>query len=134
MLIGPAFDINEGKLRLVVQLLNKRRGLEVDELDCAQLEALLPAIAEVLKAADDTMRVVAIAAGLSGHMEEMKASVAAKAGSFMAESTTPMIGTSVRYMGDMIRMMAQNKKRSVFADPGIMQEVFKEIKEASRYY
>jgi ABC-type Zn uptake system ZnuABC Zn-binding protein ZnuA len=52
----------------------------------------------------------------------------------MAESSMPMISTSVRYIADLIKMIAGNKKRTVFSDPTIMQEVFKEIKEGNNEY
>jgi hypothetical protein len=47
-------------------------------------------------------------------MGDIKSSINEKASAFMADSTMPMISTSVRYMGDMIKMMVQNKKRTVF--------------------
>jgi len=47
-------------------------------------------------------------------MGDIKTSINEKASAFMADSSMPMISTSVRYMGDMIKMMVQNKKRIVF--------------------
>lgn len=75
------------------------------------------------------MRVVSIAAGLTSHMGEMTNSINTKVSSFMADSSMPMISTSVRYIGDLIKMMVMNKKRNVFTEQSIMQEVFKEIKD-----
>ena len=74
----------------------------------------MPAIGEILRAADESLRVINIAAGLNSHMGDIKTSINDKASAFMADSTMPMISTSVRYMGDMIKMMVQNKKRTVF--------------------
>ena len=115
MLVAPAFDM-QGRLRMVVHLVNKRHQSDIDDLDTAQVDCLLPAIAETIRAADDSMRVVNIAAGLTGHMNEMKASVSSKSSSFMADSSMPMISTSVRYINDLIKMMIANKKRNVFSD------------------
>ena len=43
----------------------------------------------------------------------------------------PMISTGVRYMGDLIKMMVGNKKRAVFEDTSVMQEVMREVKEGA---
>ena len=93
----------------------------------------MPALAETLRAADEHMRVVNLAAGLAGHMHQMKDSVSSKSSSFMVDSSMPMISTSVRYINDLIKMMANNKKRNVFDESTIMQEVFHELKEAQAY-
>lgn len=79
------------------------------------------------------MRVVGIAAGLHEHMNRITTSVNEKAGAFMTESTMPMICTSVHYMGDLIKLMVNNKKRSVFSEQTVMQDVFKELKEGHLY-
>jgi hypothetical protein len=118
---------------MIVQLMNKKHQGDIEELDVASLESLLPAIAEILSAADETMRVVSIAAGLAGHMGEMRESITGKVSYFMADTSMPMNSTSVRYMGDLIKMMVGNKKRTVFSDPSIMQEVFREIKDGQAY-
>ena len=55
--------------------MNKHHMGEVNDLDIAQLDCLLPTIAEIIRAADDHMRVVSISAGLNKHMGEMQASV-----------------------------------------------------------
>jgi ABC-type Zn uptake system ZnuABC Zn-binding protein ZnuA len=57
-----------------------------------------------------------------------------KASAFMTESPMPMISTSVRYMGDLIKLMVGNKKRTVFSETTVMQEVMKELKEGSKDY
>ena len=45
-----------------------------------------------------------------------------------------MISTSVRYMGDLIKLMVGNKKRTVFSETTVMQEVMKELKEGAKDY
>lgn len=90
-------------------------------------------IAEMIRCADESMRVVSIAAGLTGHMGSMNKSIHQKVSAFMADSSMPMISTSVRYMNDLVKMMVANKKRNVFADQSVMQEVFREIKEGNAY-
>ncbi len=64
-------------------------------------------------------------------MGDINESINHKASAFMAESSMPMIGTSVRYIGDLIKMMVGNKKRAVFEDSAVMQEVMKELKEGN---
>lgn len=95
----------------------------------------MPAIGEILRAADESFRVINIAAGLNSHMGDIKTSINDKASAFMADSSMPMISTSVRYMGDMIKMMVQNKKRTVFQDnpPMMMHEIFAELRSGQEY-
>ena len=77
------------------------------------------------------MEVISLAAGLHNHMSSMNTSIHDKSSVFLVDSTMPMISTGVRYMGDLIKMMVGNKKRAVFEDTHIMQEVMKEVKEGS---
>ena len=104
-------------------------------MDVSQLDSLLPAIGEILRAADDSLRVINISAGLNAHMQEINVSINDKASAFMADSTMPMISTSVRYMGDMIKMLVQNKKRTVFQENphNMMHELFAELKNGQEY-
>ena len=62
-------------------------------------------------------------------MSEINTSICEKSSAFLVDSSMPMISTGVRYMGDLIKMMVSNKKRAVFEDKTIMQEVMKEVKE-----
>ena len=79
------------------------------------------------------MRVTNIAAGLVGHMSEMKASVSGKSSTFMVDSSMPMISTSVRYISDLIKMMVNNKKRNVFEEQSVTLDVLDALREAQQY-
>ena len=132
MLVAPAFDI-EGKLRMIIHLVNKKNQGDLEDMDVAQIDLLTPAIAESLRAADDQMRVTNIAAGLVGHMSEMKESVTGKSSTFMVDSSMPMISTSVRYISDLIKMMINNKKRNVFEEQTVALDVLDSLREAQLY-
>jgi len=132
MLVAPAFD-TQGKLRMIIHLVNKKNQGDIGDMDVAQVDFLTPAIAETLRAADEQMRVTNIAAGLVGHMSEMKASVSGKSSTFMVDSSMPMISTSVRYISDLIKMMVNNKKRNVFEEQSVALEVLDALREAQNY-
>jgi hypothetical protein len=70
MLVGPALD-SQGSIRAVIQLINKKHDGDIDDMDVSQLDSLLPAIGEILRAADDSLRVINISAGLNTHMHEI---------------------------------------------------------------
>jgi hypothetical protein len=74
MLVGPAFD-SQGNLRAVVQLLNKKNSADIEDMDAHSLDALLPTIGEILRCADDSLKIMQITAGLYDHMAGMRESI-----------------------------------------------------------
>ena len=130
MIAAPIFD-NQGALRGMIHLVNKKLQSEIEPVDIHQVNALLPVLGEILRSSEDSLQVINLAAGLHQHMSSMSASIHDKSQSFLTESPMPMISTGVRYMGDLIKMMVGNKKRAVFEDTSVMQEVMREVKEGA---
>lgn len=51
----------------------------------------------------------------------------------MSENNMRYIGASVKYVGELLKMFAFNKKRIAFEDPSLMQDIFKELKDGQNY-
>ena len=56
MMIGPCFD-TEGKLRGLIQLINKNDNDIITENDRTEFVSLCPTVAEIIKQADDVLLV-----------------------------------------------------------------------------
>jgi ABC-type uncharacterized transport system ATPase subunit len=66
LVVGPFFD-NAGRFKGVVQLINKNMQGEIDQTDIHQIDTLLPVIGEILTSAEDSLKVMNLAAGLNDH-------------------------------------------------------------------
>ena len=62
-LIGPCFD-SEGKMRGIVQLINKKHGTPISFQDEREFMNLLPAVAEMIKQADEVKYVSDVSANM----------------------------------------------------------------------
>ena len=64
MMVGPIEDVN-GEIRGVLQFINKKDKLNIDSSDEIELKTILPALGEMIKTADETLKIINISAGLS---------------------------------------------------------------------
>jgi len=64
MMVGPIEDVN-GEIRGVLQFINKKDKANIDASDEIELKTILPALGEMIKTADETLKIINISAGLS---------------------------------------------------------------------
>lgn len=63
MLIAPFTDRN-GNVRGIIQLINKNGRMKIPESDELEIQALLPALGEIVKTADEALQIINISAGV----------------------------------------------------------------------
>lgn len=63
-LIGPMIDRN-GEVKGVLQLINKEGDGIISEQDVIEMNALLPALGEIIRTADESMEITRISYGTS---------------------------------------------------------------------
>ena len=71
MVIGPCFD-TEGKLRGLIQLINKSGDDPISENDRIEIVNLCPTVAEIIKQADEVKYVLDLSNSITLHMYNSK--------------------------------------------------------------
>ncbi len=127
IMIGPIFDA-KGEVRGVLQFINKLGKPQIEEQDEIELNTILPALGEILKTADESLKVSTLAAGLSDTLALMTDNIEERV-RIANNQNMPMIGSSVRYINELLGKMVQNRKETVFSDPHIRTEVFKGLRQ-----
>ena len=93
MISGAMLD-SKGEVKGVVHLYNKMESEEVLESDRVELEALLPALGEIIRTADESLEVFNITSSLYLHLDSITKSIRSKL-DILAEKQMPILATSV---------------------------------------
>eukprot|EP00347_Sterkiella_histriomuscorum_P021117 403335187 len=128
IMIGPIED-NCGELRGAIQLINKLDNPQISTSDELELRSILPALGEMIKTADETLKIINISAGLRETLQDMTTNIFEKTEAIQQAKSIPMIGSSVRYMSDLLGKLVSSKKEAVFSDSYMTKQVFQGIKE-----
>ncbi|CDW86108.1 UNKNOWN [Stylonychia lemnae] len=126
MMVGPIEDMN-GEIRGVIQFINKKDKPSIDASDEIELKTIIPALGEMIKTADETLKIINISAGLSQSLGQINQTIYERTEIVQAKSM-PMISGSIKYMSDLITILVHGKKEAVFSDNQMMHEVFRGIR------
>ncbi len=83
---------------------------------------------EIIKTADEQLKVINISAGLSESLKDINSKIGERTEQMKTQSI-PMISVSIRYMNELITNLVNTKKNIVFSDQQMMMEVFKGLKQ-----
>ncbi len=119
MIFGPISD-NQGNIKGVVQLVNKlpRSRGKITSQDELELRALLPALGEIVKTADEALTITNIATGLELYLAQMNETVNEKTAIFETKGMA-LISGSVQYMRELVHELAEKKKKILFGESGV---------------
>jgi hypothetical protein len=85
-------------------------------------------VGEIIKTADEQLKVINISAGLSESLKDINSKIGERTEQMKTQSI-PMISVSIRYMNELITNLVNTKKNIVFSDQQMMMEVFKGLKQ-----
>eukprot|EP00347_Sterkiella_histriomuscorum_P004463 403360366 len=128
MLIGAMVDKN-GEVKGVLQLINKvgSEG-QITDQDLIELRALLPALGEIIRTADESMEITRLSYALKQCLGNINNAVFDKEKD-IGQNNLAMLDSMVRAMSNQINALVKHKKEYVFGgDKSLVSEVFMGLK------
>ena len=74
IMIGPILDM-QGNIRGIIQFINKKDKDKIDQNDEIELQSILPALGEIIKTADETLKITNISLGLQLSLDEINENI-----------------------------------------------------------
>ena len=130
MMVGPMQDM-KGNIRGIIQFINKKGANKIDQHDEIELGSILSALGEIIKTADETLKITNISAGLQQCLGQINQSIFEKTEIIQTKSI-PMISGSVRHMNELVNSLISKKKEAVFSEKSLMIDIFKGIRDMKK--
>ena len=129
MLIGPCFDSN-GKLRGVIQLVNKFRSEPISFRDEKEFSQLLPSVAEMIKQADEVKYVGDISANLNLCLAQSKESIL-NSSKIFEERNMAGIHAAMQHVLNRVDAFSKQKQANTIKENLLSQHIFSTIRDDS---
>lgn len=123
----PNKNIREKQCVGIIQLINKKNNAEIQDTDVTELAALLPALSEIIKTANEALKVATTSVSLALKMDNIIRSVTAKK-QLIDEFDCSILKGTIAAVSENIKELQQGRKEYTFSDSATVNEVFEGLR------